>query len=164
MADEDEVPAEIEEDEPDLDDADIDEDDLVDADIDETLVLADDTLDDADAVEVVVDEEEEDAEAAPERPARAAAAAGDDDEDEPDPDDVEADLDTILKDRIAANDDEEEEDEEEQPPGRADTTDGDGANRVAPRKAGEFVCSSCFLVKPNSQLANAKKKLCLDCV
>ena len=31
-------------------------------------------------------------------------------------------------------------------------------------KAGEFVCSSCFLVKPDMQLADAKKKLCLDCV
>lgn len=27
----------------------------------------------------------------------------------------------------------------------------------------EFVCSSCFLVKRESQLANKRKKVCLDC-
>ncbi len=27
----------------------------------------------------------------------------------------------------------------------------------------EFVCTSCFLVKSNSQLANKRKKLCSDC-
>jgi len=27
----------------------------------------------------------------------------------------------------------------------------------------EFVCSSCFLVKKTSQLANRRKKLCNDC-
>ena len=81
--------------------------------------------------------------------------------------DDEADLDTILKDRIAANDDEEDEEEEEKPGRVTKPTDDDGTeggNRVAPRKAGEFVCSSCFLVKPDMQLADAKKKLCLDCV
>ncbi|GMQ94458.1 MAG: hypothetical protein BMS9Abin12_1950 [Acidimicrobiia bacterium] len=29
--------------------------------------------------------------------------------------------------------------------------------------ADEFVCSSCFLVKRTSQLANKRKKICLDC-
>lgn len=28
---------------------------------------------------------------------------------------------------------------------------------------GEFVCSSCFLVKKTSQLANKRKRICLDC-
>ena len=28
---------------------------------------------------------------------------------------------------------------------------------------GEFVCSVCFLVKKSSQLANRRKKVCLDC-
>jgi hypothetical protein len=115
-----------------------------------------------------VDEDEDEDAAAADRPTRTTpAAAGDDDEDEPDPDDVEADLDTILKDRIAANDDEEDEEEEEKPGRVTKPTDDDGTeggNRVAPRKAGEFVCSSCFLVKPDMQLADAKKKLCLDCV
>lgn len=29
--------------------------------------------------------------------------------------------------------------------------------------ATEFVCTSCFLVKRESQLANKRKKICLDC-
>jgi hypothetical protein len=28
---------------------------------------------------------------------------------------------------------------------------------------GEFVCSVCFLVKKSSQIANKRKKICLDC-
>ncbi len=167
MADEDEVVDEVDEEaEPDDLDGDIDEDDVIDEDLvvddDLAAVAPDEVIGDA------VEEDEDDDAAAPERPTRTAAAKeGDDDEEEPDPDDVEADLDTILKDRIAANDDEEDEEEEEKPgrvkkPGTED--DGTGENRVAPRKAGEFVCSSCFLVKPNMQLADAKKKLCLDCV
>ncbi len=31
-------------------------------------------------------------------------------------------------------------------------------------KESEFVCSSCFLVKSTSQLANKSRKLCRDCV
>lgn len=27
----------------------------------------------------------------------------------------------------------------------------------------EFVCSSCFLVKRNSQMANKRRKICFDC-
>src|ERR687891_532413 len=79
-----------------------------------------------------------------------------------DPDDVEADLDTILKDRIAAQPDEgDEEDEEEQP-----ETDerGDGTGRIQPKRPGEFVCQSCFLVKHPSQLADPDQMLCTDCV
>jgi hypothetical protein len=173
MADEeevlDDVEVEVEAEPEDLDAEDLDEDDLEGAIVEDDLagdeLAPDEVLTDGAAV---VEEEDEDTDAAAERPTRAAAApAGDDDEDQPDPDDVEADLDTILKDRIAANDDEEEDEEEEKPgrvkkPGTED--DGTGENRVAPRKAGEFVCSSCFLVKPNMQLADAKKKLCADCV
>ncbi len=29
--------------------------------------------------------------------------------------------------------------------------------------ANEFVCSSCYLVKKTSQLANRRRKICLDC-
>lgn len=36
--------------------------------------------------------------------------------------------------------------------------------KTTPPKEGEFVCSSCRLVKKRSQLANAKRKLCNDCV
>src|SRR5918993_409892 len=101
----------------------------------------------------------------PEEEFDAEAADLDDEEeedDELDPDDVEADLDTILKDRIAAQPDEaDDEDEEEQP----ETDDrGDGTGRIQPRKPGEFVCQSCFLVKHPSQLADPQRMLCSDCV
>lgn len=158
MAEDDEAADEFDEDAVDVV-VDLDADEL-DADVLEADLVADEPLvDEADVVEDVVVDEVDDA---PERPARV-VAAGEDDEDQPDPDDVEADLDTILKDRIAAGDDEEEE-EEEEPIGRSGDDGTEGGTRVAPRKAGEFVCSSCFLVKPNTQLADAKKKLCLDCV
>ncbi len=34
---------------------------------------------------------------------------------------------------------------------------------VAPKRPGEFTCSSCFLVKHPSQLADPKGMLCTDC-
>jgi hypothetical protein len=36
--------------------------------------------------------------------------------------------------------------------------------RAVPKQANEFVCASCFLVKHQSQLADASKNLCRDCV
>jgi hypothetical protein len=94
------------------------------------------------------------------------AKKSDDDEEEEedddlDPDDVEADLDAILKDRIAAQPEDEDEDEEEQ----AEPDDrGDGTGRIQPKKADEFVCQSCFLVKHRRQLADEDLMLCVDCV
>ena len=37
---------------------------------------------------------------------------------------------------------------------------GEGADEAT---SDEFVCSSCFLVKRTSQLANKRRKLCTDC-
>ena len=93
--------------------------------------------------------------------------SGEDDEDEEDdeeadPDDVEADLDTILKDRIAAQPDEDEGDDEDETPEPDER--GDGTGRIQPKRPGEFVCQSCFLVKHPSQLADADNMLCADCV
>jgi len=86
-----------------------------------------------------------------------------DDEDEDDddePDEVEATLDEILKERLVVAD-EEEEDEDEVP----DTEDkAEAGAKVLPKQPDEFVCQSCFLVKHPSQLADAKRKLCADCV
>jgi hypothetical protein len=31
------------------------------------------------------------------------------------------------------------------------------------KRSGEFICTRCFLVKSNSQLANRKSKYCRDC-
>lgn len=88
----------------------------------------------------------------------------DEDDDEPDPDDVEEDLDTILKDRIASGDDEDEDEDEDEVPKRTTEKVVEPGTKVPPRQPDEFVCDSCFLVKPNSQLADAKNNLCQDCV
>jgi hypothetical protein len=103
-------------------------------------------------------------------PAKAAAktATGEEDEDaldldeEQHPDDVEEPLDVLLQERTAAAtlEDDEEEAEEEEP----DVDErGEGPTRIMPRRPGEFLCASCFLVLPRSQLADAKRMLCRDC-
>ena len=135
----------------DLDEAELDEDDLDEVDLVDDDELVDDEL-------VVVEDDEE---AVPARPAKTGDDDGEEDDlEEVDPDDVEADLDTILKDRIAAADDEEEDEEDEV----VDVDDRGDTNKIQPRRPGEFVCQSCFLLKPRSQLADSKRKLCADCV
>jgi hypothetical protein len=136
-----------------------DDDDLIGED---ALVLPDDDDDDADVV--VVDEEEDVlvpdvAAKVAAKPAAAGEESDDDDEEEPDDEDVEASLDTILKERLVV---EEVEDDEETP--EPEDRSGDGVERVLPKQPGEFVCRSCFLVKHPNQLADRKKMLCRDCV
>lgn len=65
-----------------------------------------------------------------------------DDDDLTTPDDVEADLDTILKDRLVAAEDVPEEDDEEQ---EVDERSPDG-DALQPRRADEEMCTSCFLL------------------
>ena len=78
------------------------------------------------------------------------------DEEVVDPDDVEADLDAILKDRIAAPDDDEDEDEVEVVDTRApETPDG-----VTPKKANEFTCPGCFLLVNRGQFGPADNMTC----
>jgi len=159
VADDNDLQTEEEEDDDELEEPDdIDEADLEDLDdedlIDEEALDADDAddlgeeLEEADGVEVpvaTVPDEDED----------------EDDDDEPEPDEIEATLDEILKERLVVVDDEDE-DEEEEP---ADTDDrGDGVGKVLPKQPGEFVCQSCFLVKHPSQLADAERMWCRDCV
>ena len=102
------------------------------------------TLEDGDAEEPFEDGEagadEEEEEDEDEVGARPADAAGDEEEDEPDPDEVEADLDAILKDRIAASDDDEEEEEEGAPP-KAPSPAG-----LVERQETEIHCPHCFLL------------------
>lgn len=86
---------------------------------------------DDEAAPVAADDDEE--EAAP-----AARKVEADDDDEEDEDDVEADLDAILKDRLATPDDDNEEDEE--PPVPSDP------NSVAAKRDGEFVCGNCYML------------------
>lgn len=106
-----------------------------------------DDEDDAVLVETdLVEGEEADEVAVPKARKRAAGDAEEDDEDELDPDDVEADLDTILKDRIAAVEDEDEEEEEQAPRATVESPDG-----VVPKRANEFVCTGCFLLVNRGQ-------------
>ena len=64
----------------------------------------------------------------------------------------------ILKERLVVEDEPEDEEATDQ----EDKTEGN--ERVLPKQPDEFVCRSCFLVKHPSQLADAKKMLCRDCV
>ena len=103
------------------------------------------TTDVVDPVVVVAsdDDDEDDDDAEPAKAKR--KPAGDDDEDEDDDDDdddVEADLDAILKDRIAAGTDDDE-DEDETP---EDRNDPDVTERVAAKSAEEFTCATCFMI------------------
>jgi hypothetical protein len=159
MADEDvvdeavEFDEELEEEEIDPDDLDEDElegdDELVELEPDEELEAAE-----------VGDEAEEEGADGTTKVRRPATDDDDDDEDLVDPDDVEADLDTILKDRLVAAEEEADEDDEE-----VEVDDrGDPVDRILPKRPGEFVCQSCFLVKHPSQLADARRQLCSDCV
>ena len=148
-------------------------DDLIEGDLDELaddddliaedgLAVADDDADDA--VEIVAVEVDDEVAVIPEPGTKAVKpAAGeesdDEEEEEPDDEDVEASLDTILKERLVV---EEPEDDEDAPEPEDRTA--DGVERVLPKQPGEFVCRSCFLVKHPNQLADRKKMLCRDCV
>ncbi|MAF44830.1 MAG: hypothetical protein CL407_02740 [Acidimicrobiaceae bacterium] len=79
-------------------------------------------------------------------PAGARPASDDDDEDEED-DEVEADLDTILKERMSAADDDEDEDEDEDE-GVITTAEGD---RIPSKQEDEILCEGCFLLVKESQ-------------
>ena len=159
-----------EEEEPELDEASLDEEDL------EADELDDDDDEELDS-DVALEDEDEDVDEGGEEnevvvaepaAAKTKAATGEEDEDVLDldeelhPDDVEEPLDVLLQERTAAAtlEDEEEEAEEEEP----DVDErGDGPTRIMPRRPGEFLCASCFLVLPRSQLADAKRMLCRDC-
>jgi hypothetical protein len=144
--------------------AELDEEDLADLDeeIDDSFEEDFDGDDDADLAddEIDVDGGEADATAAP-VPAVSSTTEedDDDDDDELDPDDVEASLDVILKDRLVIEDVEDDDDDQPETDDR-----GEGNSVVVPKRPDEFVCQSCFMVKHPSQLANAKKSLCRDCV
>ncbi|MCP4224800.1 MAG: hypothetical protein GY773_15800 [Actinomycetia bacterium] len=81
------------------------------------------------------------------------AVEEEDDEEEQDPDDVEADLEAILRDRMAATDDDDDEEGEE----GTGTAKADGP--TGPRND-EFVCDSCFLLVNRSQFGSAKDPRC----
>jgi hypothetical protein len=109
----------------------LDEEGEFDPDLDEDAALETDD---------VVEDEEEEEEEAPRRPVT--PEDEEDDEDLVDPDDVEADLDTILKDRLVAAEDTPDEDEEEAEPEER----GEAGDRLQPKRADEQLCPSCFLL------------------
>lgn len=119
-------------------DEDFDAEDLSEDDLEIDEDLGDDDLDGEalDGDDLDGDALDEDVEAATR--ARRAEDAGDEEEDLETVDDVEADLDTILKDRLATYD-EDEEDEEEPAPS---SDEGD----IPQRREFEFACPSCFLL------------------
>jgi hypothetical protein len=158
---------EFDDEEPDLEDDDVDVDDLDEDDLD---------LDDEDDVLDTLDEDEEGEEEAegddatggvevPTPPATLTTSDEEEDEivdldEELHPDDVEEPLDVLLQERTASGslEDEDTEDEEIETDER-----GDGPTRILPRRADEFLCSSCFLVLPRTQLADEAKMVCRDC-
>jgi hypothetical protein len=84
--------------------------------------------------------------------------ADDDDEDD---DDVEADLDAILKGRIAAGDDEDEDDDEDEgkPSKPAPTPPGE-AEPVVARQDNEFSCPNCFLLVNSAAVVDGECPHC----
>jgi uncharacterized protein DUF4193 len=148
-------------------------DDLDEEELEEEAEVLDEDLDteladDAD-LPAVVDLVEGEVPAEPAVPVAApvVAAEGEEEDDaleldeELHPDDVEAPLDALLQERTASAtlEDEEEEVEEEE----ADIEPGEGPAKIVPRRPGEFLCSSCFLVLPRNQLADEERMLCRDC-
>lgn len=148
-----------------VDDTEVEPGEDIEADLDDeedVVLVAEDVAAVDEDVEADEDEDEEET-AAKAKGKGKAGEEDEDDDDEPDPDDVEEDLDTILKDRIAANDDEDDDEEDEDAP-PVEVPAAEGGGRVQPKRPGEFTCQSCFLVKHPGQLADADEMLCADCV
>ncbi len=147
--DEAETPAEDELDDEELDDEELD-DELEDG------AVASPSKDDDDDDDAADDDEEDD-----DAPAAKSKASDDDDEDEDDDDDdddVEADLDAILKDRIAASSDDDEDEEEAEVP--VDRNDPDVGERVAAKSAEEFTCAECFMIVHPRQFGRLGHLVC----
>lgn len=152
---------------------DVDESALEDEDLEDEEGLEDeDVLDDDDGVDndSVDDDAEEDQDedavardGARRKPASADGADADTDEDEDLTDEVEASLDVILAERLrggGTDSDEELDDEEE---GEEDDAPNQLATVIPVRRPDEFLCQSCFLLKPPGQLADRDHQLCRDC-
>jgi hypothetical protein len=113
---------------------------------DDAFGLTDDLADD-----LAVIDESEDPDAIPLATDAVAKKGSDDDEDDDDlrtEDDVEADLDSILKEKLTAADDTPLDDEEEDGVVVDDKT--DGMERLQPRRPDETQCTQCFLLVRNS--------------
>lgn len=143
-------PADEEFDEDDVPEDGVPEDEVIGAELDEPIE-EDLTIVDPDA-DIIDEEADEGTTAAPVVEKARSTDDEDDDEDDPHPDDVEEDLDTILRDRIASGTDEEEdEDEEVVTDDRSETGD-----RVSPRRPEEVSCPECFLLVRSSQFSGRR--------
>jgi hypothetical protein len=164
---------EFTEDEAELEDDDLDDEEIADDDLDEDieLVLDDDIVAETDDLETETIAEDPAVVEPVANVVTAVEPKADDDDDEDGidldeelhPDDVEAPLDALLKERTAVaklEDDEEELEEEEV---EIDDRSGEGPTKILPRRPGEFLCSSCFLVLPRNQLVDEARMLCRDC-
>ncbi|MEX2269700.1 MAG: DUF4193 family protein [Acidimicrobiia bacterium] len=165
MSDEEFEDAEDDAPDEDLDEEDLDEEDLDDDALDDDIDVVDlDEALDPDVIPVV------DGEAVVAAVVAVPEPKSDDDEEEDGldldeelhPDDVEAPLDALLKEKTAAATMEDEEEEVEEEEVELDDR-GEGPTKIMPRRPGEFLCSSCFLVLPRTQLADEPRMLCRDC-
>jgi hypothetical protein len=135
--------------EEELDEAEIDPDELDEDELEEADEFEDEDdefTEDSDESES--DEAEEEAETPSSRRTTATTTTTAEDEDEDDdlltPDDVEADLDTILKDRLVSAEEAADEDDEEAD--LADDPRTDPGDRLQPKRADELLCNHCFLL------------------
>lgn len=138
--DDDEMIDEVEDLEEEVED-DADVEDLDVEDLDEEEIEGDLEADEFGDEETFAEEEEDEDEPAAGPARRSVGEDDDEDEDLLAPDDVEADLDTILKDRLDSAVDDDQEEEDDEPEER-----GESADRLQPKRADEQLCSSCFLL------------------
>ncbi|MGH9126348.1 MAG: hypothetical protein ACRDZ8_16720 [Acidimicrobiales bacterium] len=141
-----------------------------DVDLDVDAIDGEDDVDDesdfeADEADGADEEDAKDAEpaAATDTPARTKTAneggeAAESEDDDDLTDEVEASLDVILAERLRGDDPEDEEQEEEE-----DDAPNQLATVIPVRQPDEFLCQSCFLLKPPGQLADPDHQLCRDC-
>ncbi len=123
--------------------------------------ISDDLFDDEPAEDDLIDEDLEDDDVTP------GVDADEDDDDEDEDEDTEALDDLEAEELDMLTDDEASEtiaaDEEKQLRDIRRAQISIEASAAGGAGANEFVCSSCFLVKKTSQLANKRKKICRDC-
>ena len=132
------------------------ETDDLDEDFDEELVEDDEDLDLSDDSLVVEDEDDEDDDGLDEP-----TADDEDDEDDEALDELEAEELEMLTEDESSETIVVDEAAEMRAIRRAQLAmEGEGADEAS---SDEFVCTSCFLVKAPSQLADKRKKLCRDC-
>ena len=125
-------------------DEEVEDDDINEEEFDADAEDEDSEFEDSDEVEAEVeadDDDDDDDSSANSR--RQSKDDEDDDDDLVNEDDVEADLDTILKDRMVTVED--NEDEEEETPVVVDNS-AEAVEGVQPKRSDEKVCPSCFLL------------------